>query len=124
MKWEEGGLAYLAPQLVTVVTTLACLFVLLWTFGQRRQLARQARTRLYRQAWGLFAVGLAALVLYVVLHAAVKAGFYYRVLGWESDDLRWILGDVVLLVTYAAFFAMLTRAFVLLGLVEFLGIDA
>ena len=122
-KWDQGGLAYFAPNLITLVSSLTCLFLILWTFGQRYQLKHQARMRLQRQAWRSFVPGLLSLVLYLMLYYAVQADFYFRVLGWESDDLRRILGDVILLMTYCAFFAMITRAFVLLGLVEFLRLE-
>ena len=46
--------------------------------------------------------------------------FYFRVLGWESDDLRRIAGDLVLLITYSSFFALVTQAFLVLGLREYL----
>lgn len=121
--WEGGGLIYLSPQVVTSMATLTCLFVLLWTFGQRQHFARQTRTRIHRQAWSTFLPGVIALILYVMLHSAIKAGFYFGVLGWESDDLRRLFGDGVLLLMYSAFFTMLTRAFVLLALVEFLGVE-
>lgn len=45
---------------------------------------------------------------------------HFRVFGWESDDLRWLAGDVALLAAYVGFFAFVTRAFVVLGLREYL----
>jgi hypothetical protein len=41
------------------------------------------------------------------------------VLGWESDDLQRVLGDIVLLVAYSAFFGFMTRAFMLIGMLEY-----
>jgi hypothetical protein len=39
--------------------------------------------------------------------------------GWESDDPRHVLAEIPLLIGYAAFFALITRAFMLLALLEF-----
>ena len=36
--WPEGGFAYFSPGVVSAVATLICLFVILWTFGQRQRL--------------------------------------------------------------------------------------
>jgi hypothetical protein len=121
-KWSEGGgFAYLAPPLVAGVATLACLFIVLWTFGQRDELrAPRAWNALPRKAVRSFALGAVALMLYLAGHYAVSQDFYFRVLGWESDDLRRIAGDLLLVVAYAGFFALVTRAFVALGLREYL----
>ncbi len=121
--WDQGGLAYFSPQLVTMAATLVCLFVLLWTFGQRYQFAKQKRRLIYRRAWRTFIPGFIALMFYITLHYAIKENMYFVVLGWESDDLRRMLGDVVLLIAYSAFFAMITRDFVLRVLVEFLDLN-
>jgi len=48
--------------------------------------------------------------------------FFWSWFNWESDDPRRLVGDVILLVCYSVFFAAMTRAFVLLGLSEFLGL--
>ncbi len=68
-----------------------------------------------------FVLGLVALAAYLTLHAAIQDDFYFRVLGWYSDDLRRGFGDLVLLLAYSLFFALLTRAFMLLGLLEYFG---
>ncbi len=121
-QWSEGGFVRLAPPLVTAVATVASLFVLLWTYGHRDRLAqRGARWRARRHAGAAFGLGLVALGAYLALQFAVKEDFYFRVLGWHSDDLRRLLGDLVLLLAYSLFFALLTRAFVLLGMIEYFG---
>jgi hypothetical protein len=121
-QWGEGGLTYLSPQLVTVISTVACLFVILWTFGQRDQFARQRKRRSTQKQAGLsFAFGVMALIIYLVVHYAVMNDFYFIVLEWESGDLRRVLGDIVLLLAYSAFFVLITRAFMLLGMMEYFG---
>lgn len=121
--WPEGGLAYFSSGVISAVATLVCLFVVLWTFGQRQRFGGSTRGQATRRAWRAFLLGIVALVVYLLMHYAIRADFYFGVFGWESGDLRRILGDVLLLVTYSAWFAMVTRAFVLLGLVEFLGLQ-
>ena len=118
--WPDGGFAYFPPPIVTIVTTVACLFLVLWTFGQRRQYRKEGDLDvLPRQAGLSFIAGVAALVIYLVCYFAVREGFYFNVLGWESDDLRRIAGDALLMIAYAAFFVLVTRAFLLLGLREY-----
>jgi hypothetical protein len=40
--------------------------------------------------------GVFALLVYLALHYAIVANFYYAALGWESGDPRRLLGDVIL----------------------------
>jgi hypothetical protein len=120
-QWSDGGFAYLSPHLVSGVATLACLFVVLWTFGQRDKLrAPRAWSSLPQQAVRSFALGAVALMVYLAGHYAISNDFYFRILGWESDDLRRIAGDLVLVIAYGGFFASVTRAFLALGLREYL----
>lgn len=118
--WPDGGFVYFPPLIVTIVTTIACLFLVLWTFGQRRQYREEQDLDVLPKQAGLsFVAGIAALVIYLVCYLAIRGGFYFDVLGWESDALRRIAGDVVLMVSYLSFFALVTRAFLLLGLREY-----
>jgi hypothetical protein len=121
-QWSEGGLVYFSPQLVTAISTVACLFVIFWSFGQRHRFARQSiRRSTQKQAGFSFAFGIVALFVYLVLHYAVVNNFYFDVLGWESGDSKRVFGDVLLLLAYSAFFVFVTRAFMLLGLMEYFG---
>jgi len=67
-----------------------------------------------------FVAGVAALMVYLLGHYAISHDFYFLVLGWESDDLRRIAGDLVLVLAYGGFFVFVTRAFLALGLREYL----
>ncbi len=118
-KLDEGGLAYLSPTLVTTISTVGCLFVILWTFVQRGQYVQEKRAIVRRLAGLSFAGGVVALILYLAVNFAIVEGFYWNSLGWESADARRILGDIVLLFAYTGFFALMTRAFLLLGLLEY-----
>ncbi|KAF0189910.1 MAG: hypothetical protein FD168_208 [Desulfobulbaceae bacterium] len=119
-RWPEGGLAYFSPQLLSIVSSLACLFLLLWMFGHRYQLERR-RIQTQRKAGLSFAAGLIALIIYLTVYFAIANDFYFEVLKWESDDLRRVLGDIILLITYSAFFVLMTQAFMLLGMLEYFG---
>ncbi len=120
-QWSDGGFAYLSPALVSGCATLACLFIVLWTFGQREDMrAPRAWHALPRQAVRSFAWGAVALMVYLAGHYAISHDFYFGVLGWQSGDLRRIAGDLVLLIAYGAFFVSVTRAFLALGLREYL----
>lgn len=120
-QWTDGGFAYLSPPVVTGLTTLASLFVILWAFGKRERMQEsRVWSALPRQAGWSFAFGVAALLTYLMGHYAIKHDFYFRVLGWESEDLRRIAGDLVLLSAYVSFFTFVTRAFLVLGLREYL----
>ncbi len=121
-QWPHGGLAYFSPELVAVVSTLTALFVILWTYSQRRRFGSpRQRSSIQKQSRGFFAIGFSALVIYLAVHALIGADFYFAALGWESGDLRRMLGDVILLFAYCAAFALITRAFVLLGMLEYFG---
>jgi hypothetical protein len=120
-QWSDGGLTYLSPALVSGCATLGCLFTVLWTFGQREAMrAPRAWNSLPRQAVRSLALGSVGLLVYLAGHYAIRDDFYFRVLGWESNDLRRITGDLVLVIGYGGFFVFVTRAFLALGLREYL----
>jgi len=120
-RWPDGGFTYFSPPVVTGLTTLVSLFVILRAFGKREEIREQrAWDALPRQASRSFVLGVVALLAYLAGHSLIANDFYFSVLGWESDDMRRIVGDLVLLSAYVGFFALVTRAFILLGLREFL----
>jgi len=109
---EDGALACLSPAFITATATLATLFVILWTFSNRGDIPK-----LKSKAWISFLIGIFALVSYVVIYELKLSAFDFW--GWESDAPYHLLIEIPLLVTYAAFFVLTTRAFILLGLLEF-----
>ena len=120
-QWREGGFVYLSPALVSGCATLVCLFIVLWTFGQRSEMREfRAWSSLPTKAVRSFALGATALTVYLAGHYAISHDFYFSVLGWQSDDLRRMAGDIVLAVAYVGFFGYVTRAFLALGLREYL----
>jgi len=116
--WDEGALAFLSPDLVTTVSTLVAIFAIFWTYGQRDSFEDNA-ARARRNAFLSFALGLGALLLYVVAYTLLKNDFHYSVMGWTSDDGRRVLFDLLLLVLYSGFFGLMTRSFMLLASVEY-----
>lgn len=119
--WPEGGFVSFSMPLVTTTASLMSLFLVLWIFvGRHRYRAVEAWEKMSRSSVvSLFTAAL-CLLAYLVAHYAISNGFYFDVLGWESDDMRRILGDVFLLLCYAGFFASVTRAFLLVAMKEFL----
>lgn len=121
-QWPKGGFAFFNPTLVTAISTVMCLFIILWTFGRRQQFANAKRRRLIRRESALsFVVGGIGLIVYLIGHYAVTQNFYYIVFNWASTDPRQVFGDLLVLIAYCVFFAFMTRAFMLLGMLEYYG---
>ncbi len=126
-KWEgeagSGALYSFSPSLVSVVASLIALFIILWTFVQRHRIKDKKSNMIPRQAGLLFLLGIFALIIYLLIYSLISNyEIFWSWFNWESDDPRRLIGDVILLIFYCMFFAAMTRAFVLLGLIEFLGL--
>lgn len=118
---EDGLLVFFSPRLFTTIATLVSLFLILWTFGQRSKIkSSTGRAKTQWQAWLSFGISISSLILYIVIYFLIS-NIAYDVLGWESDDIRRIFIEVVLLIFYCLFFSLMTRAFMLLGMIEFFG---
>jgi hypothetical protein len=116
-----GALGYLTPDLITVVATLITLFVVLVTFSNRHKFAALKERRLIqRRAWFSFAFGLLALIIYFTVYFGIYP-LYYEPYGIYEGDPRWLIGDFALLLSYSTFFALVSRAFMLLGMIEYFG---
>jgi hypothetical protein len=118
--FDEGGvLVWFSARLFTTFATIVSLFLILWTFGQRHHFQSSRRkVTIQKQAWISFGVGLTAFLTYLAVYYFIAISAY-DILGWESADVRRLFGEVFLLIVYSTFFALLTRAFVLLGMIEF-----
>lgn len=120
-KWpDEGALMYLSPEQVTVITMLICLFVIFYLFSKRRYMKaewnQEQEIELQKKSVHSFFLGILVLLIYFSLISLD----YYGIFGWESDSSPFIFMDVMYLIFYSAFFGLITRAFVLLGMIEFL----
>lgn len=118
--FDEGGvLVWFSPALITTLTTLTILFLILGMFGRRDKfLGQRGNVRLNRQALLSFVAGVASVLVYLIVYFFLSSSAY-DVLGWESMDIRRLMGEVPLMILYASFFAFTTRAFVLLGMIEY-----
>jgi len=115
---QDGAFAKLSPSLVTFLATVTTLFLILWTFSRRGDLKASPRRAIRRRAAWSFVAGASTLVCYLVGYA-VKLANAFAVWGWESQDPRHLIAEVPLLAAYVASFALVTRAFLLLGMLEF-----
>lgn len=112
-----------STQLVTSIATLITLFVILSTFGERNKIKKaKNRDQVKHNAWLGFIIGVVAMVLYLITYYGIYDWIYGPLEIWGGDPLR-IFGDVLLTLLYSTFFALITRAFMLLGLIEFLEIE-
>lgn len=117
---NDGVYNMLSPELITTVATIITLFIVLSTFGSREAFRGDASAKrsARRQAWISMGTAMAALVVYFAIHHTYSE-YGYDVFGLGSDDPRKLLFEVPLMFVYAAFFSLLTRAFMLLGMSEF-----
>jgi hypothetical protein len=116
---DDGVFDQLAPALITTLATVVVLFVVLVTFiGRRRFAAAAQRRRILRDAWVSFGVSMLSLLGYLVIHTVYRE-YAWEPWGWGSGDPRKLLAEIPLLITYGIFFALLTRAFMLLGMIEY-----
>jgi len=118
-----GALGYLSSGLLTTIATLVTIFVILLTFANRQQYkARQEKRLMQREAKRSFACGFIALLLYLAVYYGISPYFYIPYDIYDGDP-RWLIGDFALLLTYSGFFALITRAFMLLGMLEYFADD-
>ena len=118
---EEGSFTYIPVAIITLVTVVVVLFTILLSFSQHDTFKTQAILgSLPAQALGAFVAGVLLFLLYLGLSYAITGGLYWNALGWQDKDFRMVPGDLVLLLSYSAFFGFLTRAFSLLTIKEHL----
>jgi len=61
------------------------------------------------------------LSVYLIGHYAVVQNFYYGAFNWVTGDPRRVFGDLLMLIAYCVFFAFMTRACMVLGMLEYYG---
>jgi len=107
----------LSPALVAVLTTLTCIFLTFATFGRRVQFADAPRRKQYARSARLsFPLALVLLALYVLLPPSL-----YEVLITDQGGSAagTALYDGLMAALYIASFALITRAFLLLAMLEY-----
>ncbi len=117
---EDGVFNHLSPSLITAIAMLICLFIILSTFSSRHTFNTQRKSKIQTRARTSFIVGILALVVYLVIYV-VYSEYAWQVWGWGSDDPRKLFVEVPLMITYILFFALTTKAFMLLAMIEFFG---
>ena len=118
---DDGVFDLLSPNLINTIATVVTLFVVLVTFAGRNQFQDAGkRGAMLRSAWLSFGIGILSLLTYLVIHQAYRE-YAWEPWGWGSGDTRKLFAEIPLLVTYVGFFSLLTRAFMLLGMIEFFG---
>jgi hypothetical protein len=116
---EGGVFDRISPPLITTITTVVTLFLVLATFAGRSRFARPgSRRATVRKAWLSLAISVVSLIAYLALY---QAYFEYAWEPWRlgSGDPRKLIVEIPLTIAYAVFFALLTKAFMLLGMLEF-----
>jgi hypothetical protein len=115
---DAGVFNILSPPFITTVATIVTLFVILSTFGRRDSFNGPGKNGARYQAWVSMGISMTALITYMTAHQ-IYGEYAWSVFGMGSDDPRKLFFEVPLLFTYTAFFSLLTRAFMLLGIAEF-----
>jgi len=118
---DNGVFDQLTPYLITTIATVVTLFVVLVTFAGRSQFQNPRKRRaILRKACLSFGIGILSLLTYLVIHQAYRE-YAWEPWGWGSGDPRKLFAEIPLLITCVIFFSLLTRAFMLLGMIEFFG---
>jgi hypothetical protein len=114
-------LALMPSAPIAATAALVTLFVVLATFGRRHELTLAApRSRLRRGAVISLAAALSALALYLVGLQAVQDGLYGDTGGIPVyKTVLLAAGDLTFGILYTAFFALTTRGFMILAMLEY-----
>ena len=116
---DDGGNPFqnLSPRVVTALTMVTCIFLTFATFGRRHRFAVPAhRNRYATIARASFVAALATLAVYLL-----SSDSLYRALITESSDpdTGAAIYDGLFAALYIATFALLTRAFLVLAMLEY-----
>ena len=117
---DDGGNPFqdLSPGVVTTLTTLTCIFLTFATFGRRSQFTERLRRRRYAtSARVAFAGALGALAIYLLTHRGLYKTF---ITNNPGSELGLALYDGLFAALYIASFALLTRAFLVLAMLEYI----
>lgn len=115
---SDGGRPFqnVSPAVVTMVTVLTCIFLTFATFARRGRFTQaQHQDRHIRYARISFAGALGALAVYVL----APNGLYRELITESEGEAGIALYDGLFAALYIATFALLTRAFLVLAMVEF-----
>lgn len=110
----------ISPNLITTVASIFTVFVILDTFIKRFDLLNVPNgPDLFRvAAWRWLWLGASMLAIYLVFYLS-KADIMWGYFHLPSDHALLTVYDIFLMVLYSGFFASLTKAFMLMGMIEF-----
>ena len=118
---DDGVFDLITPALILTLTTVFTLFVVLITFAGRNQFQdEKKRGTMLRNAWLSFGTGILSLLIYLIIHQVYRE-YAWKPWGWGSGDPRKLFAEIPLLITHAIFFSLITKGFMLLGMIEFFG---
>ncbi|MFZ5450064.1 MAG: hypothetical protein ACOZFS_15655 [Thermodesulfobacteriota bacterium] len=109
---NDEGYRILSPDLITAFATLVTLFVILDTFSKRTLISG---INFRRQAQKTFAFGVLMIISYLVVYFIPR----FSCCGIQSGDALNLLFEIPLMFLYSLFFASITKAFMLLGMLEY-----
>ena len=106
-----------SPGLIALLSTLSCIFLTFATFGRRFEFADEARRRRYaRSARWSFVCALLLLAVYVL---APHSLYESLISNTDGSSAGAALYDGLFAALYVASFALITRAFLLLAMLEY-----
>lgn len=114
----------ISPNLITAVASVFTVFVILDTFVKRFDLIRtqDGPERFRLAAWRWLWLGTLMLTAYLILYlgkADILWGNLLGILHIPSDHPLVTVYDILLMILYSGFFASITKAFMLMGMIEF-----
>ena len=118
MDSDPGALLFLSPQLFGTAAIIMTCFFVFQTFSERDTIKKLQRAKIKVKAYRDFVIGFLALLAYLKFYfdsADSSFRFYYT----HRRFLVPVYHDLLLLVLYSFSFAFMTRAFILLGLKEY-----
>ena len=116
----------LPPAVMAPAAIMTSAFMLLTTYAGRDRIVRPpARHKARRQAAWSFAGGWACLLVFLYGEGLLADGFYGNTgQTTMAKETAIQAGDVVFILLYCGFFVLMTRAFALLALLEFVPAQA
>lgn len=110
------GLFVISPEGVRICGTIFALWIVLWTFSKRNQLDRN------QAKWSFFCAVIPLIGFFVIWALVPSLYFSYFVVDGGISATRFsgiVVNDILLLISYATTMGMLTRGFMILGMLEY-----
>lgn len=116
---------YLPPSLIPMVAALLCAFIVLVVFNQRDYFSDpKRRPMLMRASMLYFILGILGLLTYFGLRNLDVGSVMYEIGFGQLINIKRIIKfivDIMMLCCYSLFFGMITRTFMLQGIITYYG---